>query len=114
MILSQEVLNTIKCAIPHKCKKETNALKKCAHCEIGYNFIVNEPKTLKCSHHICKECESKVERGSIDCEMCEEKRDFIGANGAAADMLAQLYLNPLFDELKDKYKKAFDIYDGIL
>lgn len=113
-MLSQEIVNTIECAIPHKCEKEKNAANKCAHCEISYKFIAIEPMALKCSHHVCKECEFKCQTGSISCKICSKKSELTGASGAASEMLAHVYLNPLFEELKHKYEMTFNIYDGTL
>lgn len=113
-MLNQEILSAIECAIPHKCERETNRSNKCAHCDIGYKFISIEPVTLKCSHHICKECESRVEKDGMNCNLCNKKSELSGASGAAAEIVVQAYLNPLFDELKEKYKMTFNIYDGTL
>ena len=58
-MLSADILNTIECAVPHICAKELKESNHCAHCQIGYEFIVTEPKSLRCGHNICSECEAK-------------------------------------------------------
>ena len=45
-MLSADILKTIECAVPHNCAKELNDSNHCAHCQIGYEFIVSEPKCL--------------------------------------------------------------------
>ena len=112
-MISEEILNSIECSIPHYCAKENNESKKCARCLIGYEFIVMEPESLKCGHNICKECVTKSPKGSIKCKFCKEERDPTGVKGTAAEVLINIHLDPLVIELKDKYKKAFTIYDGI-
>ena len=112
-MLSVDILKTIECAIPHNCIKGINESNKCAHCEIGYEFIAVEPESLKCGHNICNACEARVNRESIKCKFCQEEREPTGVKGAAAEVVVQAYLGPLVDELKNKYKKALTIYDGI-
>ena len=68
-MLNQQIYQSIECAIAHKCAKDANEPKRCAHCEIGYKFIVMEPESLKCGHNICKECESKAQNKSIKCKL---------------------------------------------
>ena len=37
----------IEYAVPHNCSKGTNESNQCAHCHVGYEFIVTEPESLK-------------------------------------------------------------------
>ena len=113
-MLSLDVLKTIQCAIPHNCAKDKNDSHKCAHCELGYEFIVHEPESLKCGHNICNDCEARANKGSFKCKFCQEEREPTGVKVDAAELLMNIYLDPLVVELKDKYQKAFNLYDGIL
>ena len=72
-----------------------------------------EPESLKCGHNICKECESKAQNKSIKCKFFSDENELKEAKGVAAEVLVNIYLDPVVDELKDKYKKAFTVYDGI-
>ena len=112
-MLRAEILKSIECAISHKCAKIQNESSKCAHCEIGHEFIAMDPKSLKCGHNICNDCEQRVYNRSIECKFCKEEREPTGVKGAAAEVLMNIYLSPLLVELKDKYKKALTIYDGM-
>ena len=112
-MLNAEILKTIECAISHDCSKDKNESNKCAHCEIGYEFIAMDPKSLKCGHNICNDCETRANNGSVQCKFCQEARGQTGVKGAAADLLVNMCLDPLVVELKNKYKNAFNIYDGI-
>ena len=112
-MLNAEILKTIECAIPHNCAKGKNESNKCAHCEIGYEFIAMDPKSLKCGHNICNICETRVDNGSVQCKFCQQERELSYAKGAAADLFVNLNLDTLVVELKTKYKNAFTIYDGI-
>ena len=112
-MLSGDVLKTIQCAITHSCAKDKNESNKCAHCEIGYEFIAMGPESLKCGHNICNDCESRANKRSVRCKFCQEEREPSGVKATAVELLMSLYLDPLVVELKDKYKKALTIYDGI-
>ena len=71
-MLNAEILKTIECAIPHNCAKGKNESHKCAHCEIGYEFIAMDPKSLQCGHNICNYCETQVNKGSVKCKFCQD------------------------------------------
>ena len=112
-MLNAEILKTIECAIPHDCAKGNNESNKCAHCEIGYEFIAMDPKSLKCGHNICNDCETRANNGSVQCKFCQEEREQTGVKGAADDLLVNTCLDLLVVELKTKYNNAFTIYDGM-
>ena len=68
---------------------------------------------LKCGHVICNECTSKTQKGSIKCKTCGSRAEATEASAVAANALFQAFLSQLTDELKEKYKKALDIYNGL-
>ena len=111
-MLNAKILKTIECAIPHNCAKGNNESNKCAHCEIGYEFIAMDPKSLKCGHNICNDCETRVNKGNVQCKFCQEEREPTGVKVSAADLFVDMCLDPLVVELKTKYKNAFTIYKG--
>lgn len=111
---NQEIIKSIECDVPHKCSKNAKDLtKKCAQCEIGYSFVACEPRTLECGHLVCLECKSKVEKGSLKCKICGVDAKYTEVQGISAHTLFQVFLNDFTKELKDKYKAALQLYDGI-
>ena len=111
--MNTQILQSIECAIAHKCPKDADETKRCAHCEIGYSFVACEPITLECGHHICKQCDTEAQNGSINCKICAKSVKLFGGAGVAANSLFKLLANDLAKELKEKYATAIDIYDGI-
>lgn len=110
-MIQTQILNGIQCAISHNCAKAKDATIECAHCEIDYKFIACEPMTLKCGHHVCKRCQDKLSP-ETKCMICGQEANSTVASGVAADVLLFTFINPLFLELREKYKKAFDLYSG--
>ena len=113
-MLNEQILKSIECAIAHKCLKDTDKSKRCAHCEVGHSFIACEPIKLECGHHVCKQCDKQIENGSLKCKFCDKGVKLIGGSGIAADNLFQLFANDLTKELRDKYSTAIDLYNGNL
>jgi hypothetical protein len=111
-MLNQQILQSIECAIAHKCPNEADGTKRCAQCEIGYSFVACEPITLDCGHHICRECGSDFENGILKCKICAKNVKLIGTPGVAADSVFELVKISLAKELKEKYAAAFKIYEG--
>jgi hypothetical protein len=110
---NRDKLKSVECAVAHKCAKNGDKTKRCAQCEIGYAFVVCDPRTLECGHLICFECKSKVEEGNLNCKICATNTKYTEAKGAAAETLIDLFLNDLTKELYDKYQEALNIYNGI-
>ena len=113
-MLSQQILQSIECAIAHKCPKDADGSKRCAQCEIGYSFVACEPITLECGHHICKECDKETQNGSLKCKFCAKFVKLNGARGIAADSLFQFITDKLAKELKKKYATAIKLLEGNL
>ena len=90
--MQNQVLKSIQCATSHNYAKEKDASKTCAQCDIGYTFIAREPMTIKCGHHVCKECEKRTSNWS-NCKICGAKVELTGASGIAADALAQVFIH---------------------
>ena len=111
-MLDEQILKSIECAIAHKCPKDADDSKRCAHCEIGHSFIACEPITLECGHHICKECDKDIENGSLKCKFCAKSVKLFGGPGIAADSLFQVLANDLTKELRVKYSTAMHLYDS--
>jgi hypothetical protein len=110
-MLNEHILQSIECAISHKCCKGTT---KCAECDIGYKFIACAPVPIQCGHHICKQCEAKTREASvIGCKFCRKKATCTGGLGVAAESLFQLLLKDLIGELRDKYEKTFQLLGRI-
>jgi hypothetical protein len=109
-MLNQKILQSIECAIAHKCPKEES--RRCAQCEIGYSFVACEPMTLECGHHICKGCNKKAANGSLKCKFCAKSVQLTASKGIAAESLFECLTNDLVRELREKYATAIDIYDG--
>ena len=85
--MDKSLYDCVECAVPHKCEKEKSSSKKCAQCEIDYNFIACEPISLKCGHYICKECTEKVESRSYKCKICSSEMVNTNASGTASEFL---------------------------
>ena len=60
-----EEINENKCACPHECTKVN-----CFFCKAEYNFIVEEPITLKCGHKVCSLCETRILGTQLKCDVC--------------------------------------------
>jgi hypothetical protein len=112
-MLNQSVLNIIECAIPHSCAKLKDESKRCAQCEISRSFIACEPVLLKCGHHICQSCENKAKNGSLKCKICGLEIKSIDVKNNSAESLIEFLIDDLTKDLKDKYKKAFNLYAGL-
>lgn len=110
-MLSQ-ILPNIECAIGHKCAREANESAKCAHCAVGYLFIAHEPTSLKCGHHICKECSDKSKSGSLKCKLCSNAIECLGLVNQSSAALVAVFTKDLANELKEKFKMALDLYEG--
>lgn len=111
-MLNEQVLQSIECAIAHKCLKDADGLKRCAQCEIGHPFVAYEPKTLECGHHVCEECKEGNEN-FLRCKICDKNVKINAGNGFAADSLFQVLSNDLAKQLKEKYSTAIHLYEGI-
>ena len=59
-MLNPQILQSIECAIAHKCLTDEDQAIKCAHCEIGYSFIACKPIVLECGHHVCENVTKKL------------------------------------------------------
>ena len=113
-MLNTQIMQSIECAIAHKCPKDDDGSKKCAHCEIGYSFVASKPVGLDCGHHVCKECDKEIENGCLTCKFCAKKVKITGFQGIAADSLFQVLATSLAKDLKEKYAKAIDLYEGVV
>ena len=113
-MLSNQIVKNIECAIGHKCAREANESAKCAQCALGYLFIACEPTTLKCGHHVCKECEPKVSTRSLNCKLCGDEMKSLERVNSSSEALVSLFINDLAKELKNKYNQALDLYQGAL
>ena len=113
-MVNKQILQSIEGAIAHKCPKDEHQAIKCAHCEIGYSFIACKPVVLDCGHQVCKECDKSIENGCnfLTCKFCAKKIKTTGGQCIAADSLFQAFSNHLAKELKEKYKKAINLYEG--
>lgn len=113
-MLSVEILKCVECAIPHDCIKEIDPSKRCIQCEINYSFIALEPITLKCGHHICKECRAKLDRNSsFKCKICSSQISINDGVGTASEVLIQTFMKDLTRELKEKYVRTLNLYTGL-
>lgn len=106
------MLKCIECAMPHKCAKTVNGSASCTKCDSEYRFIVFEPITLKCGHHICKECKKKAENENANCKICNENIKITDGIGAASDLFIKMYLKDLTSELNNKYSKTLSHFNG--
>lgn len=107
-MLDKHTLSTIECAVSHECTK------KCAFCEIGYKFIAFNPMSLKCGHSICSECDIEQFKGitgRIFCKFCQTSQPVV-AKGFATEIIIQTNLDLIIAELREKSKKAINIYKG--
>ena len=113
-MLSSELIDCIKCAVPHKCASEDDGSKFCAQCRIGYSFIAREPRVLDCGHHVCKECKEKFQDAYcfFTCNVCFGLTKVSDAKGAAAEFLIKTNLNDLAKMLLDKYSNANLLQQG--
>ena len=111
--MNTQILQSIECAIAHKCPKDADETKRCAHCEIGYSFVACKPIILECAHHICTVCDKEAQNWSLKCNFCAKSVKLIGGAGIAADSLFQVFAIDLAKVLKEKYATAIGIYDGI-
>ena len=111
-MMPSDVLKSIECAIPHECTKLIDESLKCGYCEIGYSFIVHEPIVLQCGHHICKECIEKTQTGGLICTICSNEIKCSDGAGTAAETLILLFSKDLAKELKEKFLKGVDLYEG--
>lgn len=110
--MNEKFYESVECALPHKCPKEKNAESKCAHCDVDYNFIACEPKSLQCGHHVCSECTEKIEKGSYKCKICSNEMINCNAPATASDFLIETSLKQLTGELKVKFNKALNLFTG--
>jgi len=106
-MINEQILQSIQCAIPHKCVAESN---KCAQCDIGYCFISCEPTTLQCGHQICSECKVKCRKRKLKCKICAIEMKSLDVISLPAEVWIQYTINDLTVELKEKYAKALKIY----
>ena len=111
-MLTADILKTIECAIPHECSKLIDESYKCCYCEVGYAFIVHDPVVLQCGHHICQECVVETQKGCLNCKICSQEMKCTNTKGTAAEMLVKLFLNDYSKELKEKFLKSVDLYQG--
>ena len=113
-MINQQILQSIECAIQHRCPKDTDRSKRCVECEIGYTFVACEPIVIECGHHVCKECDKNMENRSLRCKFCAKDAKATGAVGVAANTFFQVFANDLAQELKEKYTRAIDLFKSII
>lgn len=112
---NREILKSVECALPHKCAKKEDETKRCAYCEIGYPFVACDARILDpCGHLICFKCKEQIEGERFNCNICGCEANCTNTKAAAFETLFHLFLNDLYKELKDKYKNALYMYNGIL
>ena len=102
---NEQILQSIECAIPHKCAAESN---ECAQCQIGYSF--GEPTTLQCGHQICSECKIKNNKTKLKCKICGIVIKSLGVLSHPSEAWIQFTILDLSLELKEKYKIALKLY----
>ena len=110
-MLSQQIYSNIECAIEHKCAKKEDNSNKCAYCEIGYSFVACEPILLQCTHHVCKECSEKVEKGSLKCKFCSDEMK-TNVHNFTCEAMIQLCLTNLSQNLREKYVEALNLFES--
>lgn len=110
--MNKKIFENIECASPHKCPKEKHPDGKCAYCELGYNLIACEPKSLQCGHYACNECTEKIKNRDIKCRICSNEMVNTNAPASASDCLIELMLKQLTEQLREKYKIALKNFSG--
>jgi len=107
-MISQEILESIECVVPHKCSKKLDASKSCIFCEIDYHFIAKEPVLLECQHNVCKDCKGNAQNEK--CKLCNEFIKLTHMGVKSTEILIQLNLKELFEILKIKFNEATKMF----
>lgn len=110
--MNKTFFESVACALPHKCPKEMKSDIKCAHCEIGYNFIACQPKTLQCGHLVCDECTEKIKHVGFKCQFCSEEMTNSNSPCNSSGYLIDCSLKQLTERLSETYKSALNMFTG--
>lgn len=104
-----EIKELLKCAVSHECALDHNS--KCAWCEIGFEFMAENPVMLACGHAICWYCHFERKETSFDCKI--HGNTSVCGDGTLQKLVLQANANELFQTLRDKFSKTVQLLKGI-
>ena len=104
-----EMIDMVECVACHRCPLKAGELNRCATCEVGYQFISENPLQLNCGHVICAKCKQGE---NIECSKDGFKN--IRNESPVVERLISKKKNDLMQNLRDKLNVSYGIFEGIL
>ena len=68
------LVDAFECADSHQCNQHQNG-KRCAFCELHFQFIAKNPVQLECGHTICEKCFHQKESDNFHNINCKHHGD---------------------------------------
>lgn len=110
---STGVKDIVECAVSHYCAKEKKL--RCATCEVGFKFVVEDPIQLICGHCICAKCKLIDSNNNFECQNHKDPvQSPYGLESIIGKELITTKLKELFNNTLETFEKTADLLESIL